>query len=92
MIIYDKKHGETVFVCNTVTNVKKIFLAGDFNDWDPQKNRMTKAKDGSYRARVKLTPGKYQYKFFADGNWVEDPDSDRVKNEFGTTNNVVQVP
>ncbi len=92
MVIHDKKHGEMVFVCNAVSNAKKVFLAGDFNNWEPQKNRMTKSKDGSYRARMKLSAGKYHYKFFADGNWVEDPDTERVQNEFGTTNNVVQVP
>jgi 5'-AMP-activated protein kinase regulatory beta subunit len=92
MVIHDKKHNEMVFVCNSTVSAKKVFLAGDFNNWDPQKNRMTKSKDGTYRARVKLSPGKYQYKFFADGSWVDDPDADKVKNEFGTTNSVVQVP
>jgi len=91
MVITDRKRGELTFVCNFHPGAKKAFVAGDFNEWDPARNRMVKARDGSFRARVKLPPGKYEYKFFIDGDWVEDPDTEKVENSFGTANSVVQV-
>jgi len=73
--------------------VKHITLVGDFNDWDPAARRMVKTRDGSFRAKLELAPGEYQYKFVVDGQWLHDPEAaTHVANEHGTLNNsVVQV-
>jgi 1,4-alpha-glucan branching enzyme len=42
---------------------KSVYVAGDFNQWDPTATKMTKTKDGSFKAKLKLTHGKHQYKF-----------------------------
>ena len=34
--------GQVTFVCNPASGVRKVYLAGDFNNWDPQIKRMTK--------------------------------------------------
>ena len=54
---------------------KKIFLAGNFNDWKPDNPQylMTADATGTYTITVKLPPGTYQYKFVADGQWIKDP-------------------
>lgn len=54
---------------------KKIFLAGNFNDWKPDNPQFLMANDGAgtYTITVKLPPGTYQYKFVADGQWIKDP-------------------
>jgi len=54
---------------------KKIFLAGNFNDWKPDNPQylMTADAGGAYTITVKLPPGTYQYKFVADGQWIKDP-------------------
>ena len=54
---------------------KKIFLAGNFNDWKPNNPQylMTADAGGTYTITVKLPPGTYQYKFVADGQWIKDP-------------------
>jgi hypothetical protein len=54
---------------------KKIFLAGNFNDWKPDNPQylMTADATGTYTLTVKLPPGTYQYKFVADGQWIKDP-------------------
>ena len=72
---------------------KAVYLAGDFNQWDPAAKKMAyKAKDGIYAATVKLVPGEYQYKFVIDGTWCADPENvNSVQNDQGTFNSVVIV-
>jgi hypothetical protein len=39
-----------------------------------------------------LGPGRYQYKFLVDGEWIVDPAaSQNVANAFGTLNSVLEV-
>jgi hypothetical protein len=52
----------------------KVMLAGSFNDWNPDVTQMQKT-DSGWIARVKLSPGKYWYKFIVDGNWRIDDDN-----------------
>ena len=93
MLTLEKKVLKTVtFVCDLKNDAKKVFLAGDFNQWNSQVNRMTKSKDGSFRARMKLLPGEYQYKFVVDGMWFNDPAAQaQVMNEHGTLNSAILV-
>ena len=72
---------------------KTVYLAGDFNKWDPTAKKMAyKAKDGIYAATVKLAPGTYQYKFVIDGSWCADPENENsVPNDQGTFNSVIIV-
>jgi 1,4-alpha-glucan branching enzyme len=87
----DKKKGYVRFIFNT-KNVSSVSVAGDFNNWNPAAGRMTKAKDGSFRASFAMAPGKHEYKFVADGQWVIDESRERkVKNVFGTFNSIVEV-
>ncbi len=69
-----------------------VFVAGSFNDWDPEGVPM-KEKDGVYTATVSLEPGEYEYKFIVNGFWTMDPDPSRewVPNGLGTLNSVVVV-
>jgi hypothetical protein len=53
---------------------------------------MKKDKKGVWKATVSLEPGGYEYRFFADGNWENDPScSSCVPNEFGGRNCVRMV-
>ena len=72
---------------------KNVYLAGEFNKWDPTAKKMAyKAKEGIYSATLKLAPGEYQYKFVIDGTWCADPENvDSVQNDQGTFNSVVTV-
>ena len=70
----------------------EVALAGSFNEWQPDKGRMTRQKDGTYRKRVVLGPGEHRYKFVVDQQWVEDPQADKqATNGFGTKDSVVVV-
>ena len=72
---------------------KNVFVAGEFNGWDPTAKKMAyKAKEGVYAASLKLEPGTYQYKFVIDGTWCADPENvNSVANDQGTFNSVVVV-
>jgi hypothetical protein len=65
--------GETIyFKLNGYANAKNVFVAGNFNNWDPGKIRLKKSGD-AWLAPVILSPGNYQYKFIVDGDWITDP-------------------
>ena len=92
MVVQSKKGGEFTFIFKPRSGAKKVFLAGDFNGWNPQQKRMVKNKDGTFRSRVSLPAGEHQYKFVVDGHWINDADAERqVVNEYGTYNSLVTV-
>ena len=93
MIIHDTQKDQVIFVYTPAVPVRKVCVAGDFNGWDPSARRMAKSpKDGTYRARLSLAPGRYEYKLVVDGEWVEDTDArEQATNPFGTTNSVLVV-
>jgi 1,4-alpha-glucan branching enzyme len=72
---------------------KAVYLAGEFNDWNPSAKKMAyKARSGIYSASIKLAAGTYQYKFVIDGVWCADPEnSNSVPNDQGTFNSVITV-
>ena len=92
MAVYkEAKNGNVTFVFDN-KDAKSVFVAGDFNNWDPKAGKMKKVKDGSFRACLALTPGQHQYKFVADGIWFVDEDvKKKVQNELGTMNSIVEV-
>jgi 1,4-alpha-glucan branching enzyme len=74
-------------------NAEHVYVCGDFNDWHPTCLRMIgNADDGLWEKLLTLTPGRYEYKFVVDGNWLHDPDvRENVSNIYGSLNSVVEV-
>ena len=72
---------------------KDVYVAGDFNGWDPTAKKMAyKARKGIYTATLKLAAGDHQYKFVIDGTWCADPENaNAVANDQGTFNSVITV-
>lgn len=71
---------------------KRVSIAGSFNNWDNNAINAKKDTKGNWAAKVKLQPGRYEYKFFVDGVWVNDPKcSSCVFNSFGTQNCTIEV-
>lgn len=69
--------------------IREVFLAGDFNNWNPEP--MTRLEE-EFQALMELEPGEYQYKFIVNGQWIPDPNASRVEpNVFGSVNSVVIV-
>jgi len=68
-------------------DVERVFLAGDFNNWDVVSLAMKEDGDGIWRAKIDLAPGRYEYRFWANGTWYDDPNAqERVENPFGSQN------
>ena len=71
---------------------RKVSLAGDFNNWDPETMPMYKGSDGVWYLSVSLEPGRHEYRFVADGVWRDDPAAQqRTINTMGTQNCVKTV-
>jgi 1,4-alpha-glucan branching enzyme len=71
---------------------KEVFLAGDFNGWNPPSLPLKKNREGAWEARLKLSPGRYEYKIVVDGDWMHDFScTEMVPNPFGTYNCVLRV-
>jgi 1,4-alpha-glucan branching enzyme len=92
-VAFDKKNGDVTFIFKGYADAKQVFLAGDFNQWGAKKKRMSKYRDGSFRAKMALTSGVYQYKFIADGVWRPDPEAqEQVTDPYGGVNSLIRVP
>ena len=70
-----------------------VYIAGDFNDWDPSARRMKDPdKSGNYSTTMLLPRGEYQYKFVIDGHWSIDPNCEEwIPNEMGSLNSVLKI-
>ena len=73
-------------------DAQSVFVAGTFNQWDPQKTPLDKEPQGMWKITVSLSPGRYEYRFVVDGQWLSDPKAQAsVPNDYGSTNSVVAV-
>jgi 1,4-alpha-glucan branching enzyme len=88
-----KASTDKTFVFKGAANAKSVHVAGDFNNWSTTATAMARSKNGTFRTKVRLSPGEHQYKFLVDGQWVADNSAERqIANRFGTSNSVVRVP
>jgi len=86
------------FECEALT-AGTLMLAGDFNEWNPAATPMKRDHSGKWTAKLMLAPGRYEYKFVADGCWCCKPGEldaccggpDCVPNAHGTMNRVRSV-
>lgn len=81
----------TTFSCDS-REAQHVFLAGTFNNWNPENVPMKHLDDGTWSAELSLEPGKYEYKFVVDGEWWAPPAEGCVTNALGTLNCTVEVP
>ncbi len=85
------KDGTVAFFLRGFMRARQVNLAGSFNSWSAHALAM-RLTDSGWMATIKLTPGKYWYKFIVDGNWMVDEDNGLVENDgFGNTNSIFYV-
>jgi chromosome partitioning protein len=72
---------------------QEVQLAGDFNDWVPDRDVQTRHNpDGTWEKVVRLGPGVYQYRYYVDGSWQADPSNPRrVEGPAGRVNSVLII-
>jgi 1,4-alpha-glucan branching enzyme len=90
-----KKNPKTVRTAKTAKTefsllaplAESVFIAVSFNQWNPSSHPLRKDKQGIWKISLPLDPGQYEYRFFVDEEWQNDPDSSSlVENPFGTLN------
>lgn len=71
---------------------KTVCVAGSFNEWKPEKTPLAAASDGRWVGHLTVKPGRHEYLFVVDGEWVQDPNAkEAVENPFGGKNSVLVV-
>lgn len=83
-------NGNTTFFLPGHQTKREVILTGDFIGWDEEKLMMDKELTG-WRIKIDLPPGRYEYKFIVDNEWIHDPENPlTVRNEHGTLNSILQ--
>ncbi len=71
---------------------KRVAVCGGFNGWMPDSKPLKLTSAGHWETTLSLAPGRYEYKFVVDGQWIPDPHAvENTWNEFGTLNSVIEV-
>jgi 1,4-alpha-glucan branching enzyme len=73
---------------------KSISIAGSFNRWNPDHDRLIGPdREGIWTIVLGLPPGRYEYRFVVDGKeWVLDPSVPWVDDGMGDRNSLFIVP
>ncbi|MCR4331457.1 MAG: AAA family ATPase [Sulfuricaulis sp.] len=71
---------------------RDVQIAGDFNDWTPDRGVITRTMGDDVEKILMLAPGTYQYRYIVDGVWQEDPSNpEQVPNFSGGFNSTLHV-
>lgn len=71
---------------------KTVQVAGSFNEWQPEKTPLTRKGDGRWVGDLAIKPGRHEYLFVVDGQWIPDPNAkESVQNPFGGRNSILSV-
>ena len=88
-----RQHRGSVQFLGLYPQARKVQLAGDFNDWQPERTPLTRIdKNGRWSVEIPLESGTYRYRYVIDDRWQEDPYNDQLEdNPFGELNSVLEV-
>jgi 1,4-alpha-glucan branching enzyme len=69
---------KVTFVIDHNPDQPTVSVVGDFNGWDPSKNKLIKRRNGTRSAAVELGKGQtYRFRYYAaDGSWFNDENAD----------------
>lgn len=69
-----------------------VFIAGTFNEWRSDATPMIPLGEGRWVKELVLLPGRYEYRYVVDGEWVSDPlVPEQIPNPHGGHNSVLVV-
>ena len=71
----------------------RVYVVGDFNDWDRQRTPLRQDRDGVWRVEVDLPCGqRFQFRYYVDNHWLTDNHADGMTdNPYGTQNSIVET-
>lgn len=71
---------------------KRVCVAGSFNGWKPEKTPLVQKDNGRWVGDLAVNPGRHEYLFVVDGQWLPDPNAkESVQNPFGGRNSILTV-
>jgi 1,4-alpha-glucan branching enzyme len=83
---------QTVEFQLSAPQAKSVNVCGTFNGWRTNAGCLTKDYRGIWKGSIQLKPGRYEYRFFVDGQWTDEPRAGKtVTNQFGSKNAVLEV-
>ncbi len=83
--------GGILFQCLNLS-AKEIEIAGDFNNWVPEKMVRNPGQEGLWQKVIAMPSGDFRYKFIVDGEWQLDCGHPFVKeNQFGCNDSYLKV-
>lgn len=86
---------QRVIKISTTLDAPDIRVKGQWDNWtgETKMSRLFNNYKNNYEnvVRLKIRPGRYEYKFICNGIFMHDPNQKCVKNEFGTYNNLIYV-
>ncbi len=75
-----------------ITESNRVQIAGEFNNWIPDKNVETEILDGALQKTLRVSPGGYEYRLIIDGVWQQDPaNPEAAPNDMGGYNSLLNV-
>lgn len=86
-------------VCKVTFKVPKdwaedeVAVVGDFNDWDPNADKL-ELKNDYWETTLRLKPeNTYHFRYYIDGErWANDEDADDyTENDYGSENSVLEI-
>jgi glycosidase len=88
--------GVTTFRYPAGAEAQQVLLSGSFNGWGstPATAAILADADGDgvWEVTLTLAPGRYEYKFVVDGEWLPDPDNPNTTPDgYGSLNSVLVV-
>src|SRR5215467_4438305 len=73
-------------------DAKQVCVAGSFNEWKPDTTPLTQKGNGRWVGDLAIKPGRHEYLFVVDGQWMPDPNArESVQNPFGGRNSILGV-
>jgi chromosome partitioning protein len=71
--------GQVVF-STMYPRAQKVQIAGDFNEWDPEKTPLQRLdENGKWQLAMPINKGLYRYRLVVDGQWQQDPYNDWIE-------------
>lgn len=87
--VYSKERSFRFFA----PNAKEVYIVGDFNNWKiDEASKLKRTEEGNWEKSLYLLPGRYRYKFVADGLWFWDPQNpEKEPNPYGDFDSVFKI-